>query len=480
MRIPSIALLLLVLSSAAQASNYSISTTADSGAGSLRQAILDSNSPAGNAHTITFTAAFPNNGTILLNSNLPTILSQSLIIMGGSKQPRIDGQSLRTIFNVSSGTSIFELSDLTLQNALAPERGACINSGSDATAGALLAERVTFSNCQASGANLIRGGAIHWTRTNGAITLIDSRFLGNVVTATASNGQATGGAVYANANFFATRTLFEANGAFSSTGGGLGGAVSLQGVMRTNSITESTFRFNAASPGAPTFGYGGALFVGCENCTTQIARSYLRGNSANYGGAIYARKNSGGATDLILSLVNSSLYNSSVLNTGGAVFIGVGAGLSASNNTFYNGDASSGAHLGFEANIGAQVIYFRANLLAPTYAGTACSGAPTITNPSFIGFNLLSDSSCTNLGTSALPNSPIGSALVDERPGQIGVLRFGGSAVIDSISNGTICEPLDARSQARPIDGDGNGSAECDVGAYEDPRDIIFFDGFDA
>jgi hypothetical protein len=479
MRIKSAAFLLLTLVSTAQANNFVVSTTADSGAGSLRQAILDSNSPAGGVHTMTFSAAYPDEGVILLASDLPQILSQSLILMGGSKLPRIDGQSSHSLFSVSGGTSIFELSDVVLQNALAPEKGGCVNSGTSATVGQLRAERVVFSNCQASGPSLIKGGAIYWNRSSGSLSLIDSQFLGNTATATASNGESDGGAIYTIANLSALRSVFQGNAALATNGGGGGGgAIALFGIMRSHSITESTFRFNGASPGSAIFGYGGAVLVGCDNCSTQIVRSYLRGNSANIGGAVFARKPSAGAIDVFISLANSTFYNSSVVNNGGAVFVGSGASLSASNNTFYNADASNGAHLGFAGS--AQVNYFRANLLAPTYAGTACSGTPTVTNPGFVGFNLFSDSSCTDLGAAALPNSPIGNVFVDERPGQIGVLRFGGSAVIDSITNGSICEPRDARFQVRPIDGDGDGNAFCDVGAYEDPFDFIFLDGFDA
>lgn len=478
MRIHSIALALLTLASTASANNYVVSTTADSGAGSLRQAILDSNAPAGGVHTMTFSAAFPNNGVILLSSNLPQIASQSLIIMGDSKKPRIDGQSLRSVFRLSTSTTVFELSDLVLQNALASEKGGCIDSGNSSTAGQLRAERVTFTNCQAVGPSLIRGGAISWSRSSGTLSVIDSQFLDNAVTATASNGESSGGAIYTTANLSSLRTLFDGNAALSTTGGGIGGAIALLGTSRSNSITESTFRFNGASPTSPLLGYGGAVYVGCDTCSTQIIRSYLRGNAANFGGAVFARRGNAGATDVFVSLANSTFYNSSVLNNGGAAFVGSGASLSASNNTFYNSDASDGAHLGFTPT--AEINYFRGNLLAPTYAGSACAGTPIVTNTTFVGFNLFSDASCSVVGAGALPNSPLGSAMVDERAGQIGVIRFSGSAVIDSITNGTICEPRDARFQIRPIDGDGDGIAYCDVGAYEDPRDILFVDGFEA
>ena len=478
MRIQSAALGLIMLASAAQANNYVVSTTADSGPGSLRQAILDSNSPAGGVHTMTFSAAFPDNGVILLNSNLPQILSQSLIIMGDTKQPRIDGQSLRTLFTASSGTSLLELSDLSLQNGLAPEKGGCVNSGDGASIGRLKAQRVTFSNCQASGASLIRGGAIYWSRSSGTLSLIDSKFLDNGVTATAANGESGGGAIYARTSLSSLQTLFEGNSASATTGGGTGGAIALVGNQTSNSITESTFRFNGASPGMPLLGYGGAVYVTCDTCSTQIVRSYLRGNSANYGGAVFARRSSNGVADAYITLANSTFYNSSVVNSGGSVFVGKFGSLSSSNNTYYNADAADGAHLGFA--VGAEVNYFRANLLAPTYAGDACSGTPTITNAGFVGFNLLSDASCSIFATAALPNTPLGSVIVDEPADQIGIVRFDGSAVIDSITNGTICEPRDARFQIRPIDGDGDGIAYCDVGAYEDPRDIIFTNGFEA
>jgi hypothetical protein len=478
LRIHFIALfVLLALASTAQANTYSVSNTADSGAGSLRQAILDSNSPAAGTHTINFSGTFPDNGVIAISSDLPLIQSTSLSIVGGSKLPRIDGQSLHALIRISTTTTTLQLSDLVLKDGHAAS-GGCVSSGNSTSNGLLAVERVSFEGCDASGTNLVFGGAINWARSSGSVSLVDSQFLNNGAMATASNAEAGGGAIYTSSNLTALRTLFEGNVALSSTGGGYGGAIALSGNVRSSSITESTFRFNGASPASALFGYGGAVYFSCNNCSVQIVRSYLRGNSANYGGAVYARKTSAGAADAFVTLANSTFFNSSVVNQGGAIYIGGGASLSASNNTIYNGDASSGAHLSF--GNGAEVNYFRANLLATTVFGSACSGSPVVTNPGFVGFNLLSDSSCTALEAGALPNSPLGSAFVDERAGAIGVIRFSGSAVIDSITASSICEPRDARFQVRPIDGNGDGDAFCDVGAYEDPFDIIFLDGFDS
>ena len=479
MRIFLIALFLAALVPNAQAANYTVTTTAATGAGSLRQAILDSNLLAGGGHTITFSAAFPNNGLILLSSSLPIIQAGILTIDGGTKQPRIDGQSLYSIFRISNSTSRLEISDMTLQNGFSSANGGCIHANPPSVQAAQLsAMRVTISDCKVSNTNLARGGGIFWASTDGSVALQDSRLIGNTVIATANGGQSTGGAVYTTSNLTSLQTLYESNAAFSNIGGGSGGAIGLAGSGTFNNITESTFRFNGASPASSVLGHGGAVYVGCMDCSTQIVRSYLRGNSANYGGAVYTHNANAATVNVYLTATNSTFYNHSVLAQGGALLMGAGTSLSASNNTFYNADATAGAHLGF---IGTpEVSFFRANLLAPTVVGTACSGALSVINPGFVNANLFADTSCSSLDTGSLPNSPTGHVTVDERPGEIGVLRFSGSAVIDSISLDSLCEPRDARFQVRPEDGDGDGVARCDVGAYESPYDIIFFSGFEA
>jgi hypothetical protein len=66
--------LLLATASAAVANTYTVTSTADSGAGSLRQAILDANGNAG-ADTIAFSITGSGVHTILIASLLPAITS---------------------------------------------------------------------------------------------------------------------------------------------------------------------------------------------------------------------------------------------------------------------------------------------------------------------------------------------------------------------------------------------------------------------
>lgn len=451
-----------------------IDVTSTVGTGSLRNAIEQVNLLGDGPHTIRYAASFPFQSAVSLGTALPVITATDVTIDGNGRAPIVDGNGLFRIFQIGPNTSRLTVRGMTLRNGRG-DAGGCIHSTSTrAVTASLTLENMRIEGCRATGSNLIRGGGIFWSAAGGSVVITDSVLASNIAEATAIGGQSDGGALYTNANLVVAGSHFESNGVQSTQGGGFGGAIRIFGIGAIAQIRDSTFRFNSASPTSPSFGYGGAIALICDACDLQLQRSYLRGNSANRGGGVYAGKPSAGAIDTYLTLSNVTLYNHSALGQGGALYLGAGVGTTLSNDTFHNNDATSGAHVAFDP--AGELYFFRANLLAPTFAGTACAGLP-ITTATIGGGNLLSDGSCNALGGNSIPNAPLGSIIVDDQGNSVGVLRFTGSAVVDSLAQSQ-CEPRDTRDQQRPIDGDDDGLARCDVGAYEyEPR--IFGDSFE-
>lgn len=97
------------LATSAQAADFIVSNTNDSGPGSLRQAIVNSNT-AGGSNTITFSTS----GTVTLASELPPITSNVSIAANGAT---LDGANAYRGLFVYSGT--VGIQNLTIQNAAA-------------------------------------------------------------------------------------------------------------------------------------------------------------------------------------------------------------------------------------------------------------------------------------------------------------------------------------------------------------------------
>jgi hypothetical protein len=102
-------ILCLVFSSSVEAKTFTVTSLADSGAGSLRQMMI----VAGAGDTIEFDPAL--SGTIQLASALPSILVENLTMTGHPDLSiSIDGSSLYRLLDVQSGP--FTLSNLNLLN----------------------------------------------------------------------------------------------------------------------------------------------------------------------------------------------------------------------------------------------------------------------------------------------------------------------------------------------------------------------------
>jgi uncharacterized repeat protein (TIGR01451 family) len=115
--------LLMLLATSASASTFIVNSVADSGAGTLRQAILDANTAAG-TDTITFAIAGAGLHTISPASNLPNI-TETVIIDGYSQS----GSSVNTLSLGDNAVLLIELNGANVSNGTGLNFNATVNGG---------------------------------------------------------------------------------------------------------------------------------------------------------------------------------------------------------------------------------------------------------------------------------------------------------------------------------------------------------------
>ena len=200
-------------------------------------------------------------------------------------------------------------------------------------------------------------------------------------------------------------------------------------------ITNSTFSDNSAASG------GGISNAG----TMLVAGSTFSANSATDRGGI----SNGGTPVLINSTFagnNASTYGGGSLNGGTLTIV---------NSAFSGNSATNGG--GGIRNTGTVAVYN--TFIANSTAGGNCSGP--ITNG---GNNNDSGTTC-GWGT--------GNGSMSDTDPQLGILTDNGDptwtfALLEGSS------ATDQRGYLRPVDGDNNGSALHDLGAFEYPRALVY------
>ena len=465
---------------------YSITTTAPSGPGSLPAAVA---AMQVNGQTQVLRFQLPAGSVITLAASLPELVGTQVEILG-TETPGlvIDGAGAHRIFRYPSGQSLL-LRDLTLRNGRSSNAG-CLSSNASLVTQAF---DVRFIGCRTDGtsASGSSGGALFAV---GPLRLTRTHFEGNVAgDGGIDNLSLGGGAVSFGGSSllieqsafignFTLRTERPTGGCVDGVGGALAASVATGGSL---TIRDTRFVGNAHRCGTPTgafSGQGGAISIfGPATGVVPvfaIESSFFGGNRADNGAGIFARS-------VRLNVTNAAFHDNAG-RAAGAILLGRIVGgttlgeLGLVNTTFWNNAtqlAGFGADLQLVAD-SAVVRSLRNVLFAPSATGSQCS--PTIFQADAGAANFVAGSDCVaflpggeTITVEFGASNAFGLLPPSERDSAIPILDLSpGSVAIDNGSN-TGCPTRDARNLTRPVDGDGNGSAICDVGAIEWRRDLL-------
>ncbi len=296
----------------------------------------------------------------------------------------------------------------------------------------------TFTGCTFSGNSTIQSGGALWI-TAPKVTIDTSTFDDN----TASGGLYGGGAIYGGGpapGTLVTNSTFTNNHADNASGGN-GGAIFALNVVRA---TNCTFSGNQS-----TKGLGGAVFAGAnDGAEFDAVNCTFSGNKAAGGGAL-----AGGGASGILKLSNVTIAGNTATDTVAHGFGGGGTyGAMQPRNSIVAGNTSAGG--------------------APDCIGNFVSQGYTL-----VGNNtdctVNSVGSGDKIGTGASPIDPHLDSLKDNGGPTATMALLAASPAGDAgdpagceDQNGTTIA-TDQRGQARTLDGNSDGVARCDLGAYE-------------
>jgi hypothetical protein len=279
----------VLLASPAHAANYTVSNTADSGAGSLRRAIINANASTSVADTIVFDQSLSGQ-TITLASELPAITGPAgLTIDGGKAKITISGNNAVGVFVVLSSIGAdgnLTLNNLTVANGYVDNRvdgrymGGAIDNSTHST--------LTVRNSTLSGNTAFFGGGII---NDGSATLINSTLSGN--TATGAGGGILNGN---NGTLTLTNSTLSGNSVLSDTGGG-GGIDNYGSSNVRNTIVAGNTSTSGTGPDARsssnTFNSLGHNLIGNTADATGFGSSDLK----NLDPLLGPLQNNGGPTD---------------------------------------------------------------------------------------------------------------------------------------------------------------------------------------
>ena len=497
---------------------------------SLREAITAANDntavdacPAGDP-VITDTITFDVVGTITVTSQLSVTAGAPLEIFGADAIT-LNGGGYSRLFYISPGVDL-TLNDLTIMNGYGDYGGGIHNGGTleikdctlsrntaglgggsifNASTGALTIINSTVSDSYAE----YGGGIDNW---DGTLVISNSIISGNTVLI-------TGGGIY---NRYESAVLKITNSTLTDNDGDVSG--SIDNFSGTVVITHSTISESEGwdGPGG-IWNHGGRVeitdstFSRNDNHHTNggaisnlggwftISNSTMSGNVAQNGGLISNGTDYESGTMIIIESTisrNWSVYSGGAIqNISGTLIIsgtslsdnyavsggGIhnGGTLTVTNSTLSGNSAENGGGIYNEspgmlavtystlsrntANVGGGInnpaggAAVSNTIIANSVAGGECSGM--ITDG---GHNISSDATCSFApANGSLPNTnPILGPLQDNGGHTWTHALLPGSPAIDA-GDDAQCPPTDQRGVTRPLDGNGDGVAVCDIGSFE-------------
>jgi len=440
--------------------------------------LRDALSAAGAGDSINFAVT----GTITLTDEL--LIAKNLTITGpGASRLTIDGANQGRIFLIATGY-VVSISGMTLTHGEASdttypapggERGGgailskgnltlngmvidsnvvscvvdCPNNGLNGYGGGIASSTSSILTVTAStisnNSTTFRGGGLSFNSAGHDLVLTDVKISANHAGPAPSYG---GGLAVSYGNIATLEKVLISGNSAESQGGGLFADEAAVDIM------HSTIEDNSAPQGAGICVETAAAF--------RLGTSTVAGNiSTDAGGGLY---NNGTP----VTVVNSTLQGNTAGGTagGGAIFQGSGS-LRLHNSTLAGNTDTGGYAAGLYVGNGTINV---ANTIMAGNSSTDCkSYVAWASNTS----NLIQVNDASwDCPAPALTGDPKLGALGDNGgPTDSMALRAGSPAL--EAGDGTTCtdvntvDGVDQRGRLRPIDGDQNGTATCDVGAFE-------------
>lgn len=378
----------------ANAANFTVTSLADSGSGSLRDVVA----AAASGDSITISAT----GTLTLTSGEIPVTKALTITGPGSSALTISGGGVSRIFKVSVTTSgaadaPLTLSGVTLANGYAT--GTC-PAPSTGSGGAIAAtESLSLTDVAITSSYAARnGGGLAWAlrRSGQSLTMSNVRIVGNSAGCPSATAGGVGGGLFAG---YDTSVTSSATGTLSLTSVSAlgnsaqrhGGGAAFAGPL---TISGSGTRFNG---NMARTGHGGAIYLAAPSVSTvgtpglSLATSELSNNIASLSGGAVAASNLASAQQASgsrasVSLTNSTVSGNLVQSASGnaaAASLAGNVSLTLNNCTVAQNDVAASSR-------GASIVRSRCTVTAEPLA-TLTSTIVAMTNSSNSAYNDLAD-----------------------------------------------------------------------------------------